>query len=51
MIASVESLATLVSIAYTYVFPDIVRHLTPGYVYLLMAALGLVPIPLIRYAP
>lgn len=50
IISSIESASTLVSIAYVYILPKTIdHHMTPGTAFVIMAALGLVPIPFMRY--
>lgn len=49
IISSIESVSTMVSIAYVYILPKTIDHgLTPGTSFIIMAALGLVPIPFMR---
>ena len=50
VIASVESFSNLLSIGYSYILPVLLHHhLSPGMVYVILAGLGLIPVPLLRY--
>ena len=50
MIATVESVGSLASLAFTFIFPKLINHgLEPGTIYFAIAAFGLLPLPFVRY--
>ena len=50
VVGSLESFVTILSVGYPYILPKLEKHhLTPGTAFIILSALGLVPIFFIRF--